>query len=463
MKRRQFAKRLFAFFGVLCVMYLHYRALKEMESSFGFDRPDGESTEDAETKADGTTPDEAEELEPVIDKPFDVSAFDDKPPPPPPPPPPRPPKQELVSSLKIIHHDHDIVREEAMEKAMACADLAENCAGWAASGECAKNPGFMLEQCKESCGLCGDDPVIDVDETRSMDPSSIGYAVLNSGHKMPLVGFGTAGLGELSATATKWALHAGYRLIDTAQAPEWYREDLVGDAVKAFLASGAAKREELFLTSKLHPRDLGAERTTEMVQSSLANLGVEYLDLFLLHYPKCWGNLCGGKTPQGTWRDSWRALETLQRAGKVRSIGVSNFDAAELRELGEWARVQPAVVQRNSDLFSQDKEARQLCESKGWQYEAYSSLGSQWLMRGHRVNPVLSHAEVKKIARIKGKSPAQVVLRWAIQHGQVVIPRSSRRARIVENLDVAGWTLDGNEMSALDALDGHPPFMTSQK
>jgi hypothetical protein len=82
MKRRQFAKRLFAFFGVLCVMYLHYRALKEMESSFGFDRPDGESFEDAETKADGTTPDEAEELEPVIDKPFDVSAFDDKPPPP---------------------------------------------------------------------------------------------------------------------------------------------------------------------------------------------------------------------------------------------------------------------------------------------------------------------------------------------------------------------------------------------
>ena len=350
-----------------------------------------------------------------------------------------------------------------MEKAMACADLAENCAGWAASGECAKNPGFMLEQCKESCGLCGDDPVIDVDETRSMDPSSVGYAVLNSGHKMPLVGFGTAGLGELSATATKWALHAGYRLIDTAQAPEWYREDLVGDAVKAFLASGAAKREELFLTSKLHPRDLGAERTTEMVQSSLANLGVEYLDLFLLHYPKCWGNLCGGKEPQGTWRDSWRALETLQRAGKVRSIGVSNFDAGELRELGEWARVQPAVVQRNSDLFSQDKEARHLCESKGWQYEAYSSLGSQWLMRGHRQNPVLSHAEVKKIARMKGKSPAQVVLRWAIQHGQVVIPRSSKRGRIVENLDVAGWTLDGDEMSALDALDGHPPFVTSNK
>jgi diketogulonate reductase-like aldo/keto reductase len=142
---------------------------------------------------------------------------------------------------------------------------------------------------------------------------------------------------------------------------------------------------------------------------------------------------------------------------------VSNFDAAELRELGEWARVQPAVVQRNSDLFSQDKEARHLCESKGWQYEAYSSLGSQWLMRGHRQNPVLSHAEVKKIARMKGKSPAQVVLRWAIQHGQVVIPRSSKRGRIVENLDVAGWTLDGDEMSALDALDGHPPFVTSNK
>ena len=347
-----------------------------------------------------------------------------------------------------------------MEKDSPCSDLAEHCAGWASSGECAKNPAFMLERCKESCGLCGDSPAIGADGTGSLDPAPpIGDVVLNSGHAMPLVGFGTAGLGDMTATATKWALQAGYRLVDTAQAPEWYREDMVGEAIRAFLASGGATREELFITSKLHPRDHGEKRAKAMVESSLTNLGVDYLDLFLLHYPACWGTLCGGVEPQGTWRDSWRALEELQRAGKVRSIGVSNFDVNELRELAEWARVEPAVVQRNSDIFSADKEARQLCESKRWQYEAYSSLGSQWLMRGHRENPVLTHADVKRIARKKGKSPAQVVLRWAIQHGQIVIPRSSNRARIAENLDVAGWTLGDDDMFALDALDGHPPFV----
>ena len=459
MRRRQLAKRLFAFFAALCIMYLHYRALKEMESSFGFDRPDEAAPESAEVEVEttGNTPD-TDESEPVIDEPFDVSAFEDKPPPPSLPP-PQPPNPEIVPSLRIVHHDHDIVREEALEKDPPCSDLAEHCAGWASSGECAKNPAFMLERCKESCGLCGDSPAIGADETRSLDPRAIGHVVLNSGHRMPLVGFGTAGLGDMTATATKWALQAGYRLVDTAQAPEWYREDLVGEAIRAFLASGGATREELFITSKLHPRDHGAERAKAMLESSLTNLGVDYLDLFLLHYPACWGTLCGGVEPQGTWRDSWRALEELQRAGKVRSIGVSNFDVNELRELAEWARVEPAVVQRNSDVFSADKETRQLCESKRWQYEAYSSLGSQWLMRGHRENPVLTHADVKRIARKKGKSPAQVVLRWAIQHGQIVIPRSSNRGRIAENLDVAGWTLGDDDMFALDALDGHPPFV----
>ena len=168
----------------------------------------------------------------------------------------------------------------------------------------------------------------------------------------------------------------------------------------------------------------------------------------------CWGELCGGKQPEGTWRDSWRALEELQKSGKIRAIGVSNFDVGQLAELAAFAKTPPAVVQRNSDVFSADTAARIFTRRQGWQYEAYSSLGSQWLMRSRGVggNPVLDAVPVKKAAESHGASPAAVALRWALQKGQVVIPRSGKRRRIVENLNVTWFTLTPEEIDALDAL-----------
>jgi len=284
---------------------------------------------------------------------------------------------------------------------------------------------------------------------------SSGFARLNNGALMPLVGFGTAGLGEATERAVLWALEAGYRSIDSAQAREWYREDLVGSAV----AKSGVPREALFLTSKLHPRHLGYDSTLRQFQSSLDDLRVEYLDLFLLHYPRCWGSLCDEK-PEGTWQDSWRALEALHADGKARAIGVSNFDENDLTTLSRFATVEPAIVQRNSDVFSADLSARVFCTARGWQYEAYSSLGSQWLMKGHRTNPVLRAPAVVAIAERRGVSPAAVVLRWALDKGQVVIPRSSNRERIAENLRVLEMPrLTESEMDELDKLDGHPPFV----
>ena len=349
-----------------------------------------------------------------------------------------------------------------------CADAAgAACAAWVASGECDANPAFMLESCRKSCGACGEKRAPrSATGTRSealgdealgfLGSESSGFARLDSGALMPLVGFGTAGLGEATERAVLWALEAGYRSIDSAQAREWYREDLVGNAV----ARSGVAREALFLTSKLHPRHLGYDATTRQFQASLDDLRVDYLDLFLLHYPRCWGSLCDSE-PEGTWQDSWRALEALHAAGKARAIGVSNFDAGELRELARVATVQPAVVQRNSDVFAADLGVRVFCTARGWQYEAYSSLGTQWLMKGHGTNPVLTAPAVVAVAERRGVSPAAVALRWALDKGQVVIPRSSNRERIEENLRVLDMPqLTESEMDELDKLDGHPPFVT---
>ena len=171
---------------------------------------------------------------------------------------------------------------------------------------------------------------------------------------MPRVGFGTAGLGERTGEAVRAALAAGYRLLDSAQAREWYREDLVGEA----LAATALPREDVFVTTKIHPRHLGYEQTAARVAHSLRELHTDRVDLLLLHYPSCWGDLCGGVAPAGTWRESWRALEAAKAAGQASALGVSNFDAAQLLELLAWAKEPPDVVQAHSDPFSQARHAQ---------------------------------------------------------------------------------------------------------
>ena len=186
------------------------------------------------------------------------------------------------------------------------------------------------------------------------DGDADAYVTLRSGARMPRVGFGTAGLGERTAVAVSAALAAGYRLLDSAQAREWYREDLVGAALEAT----ALPREAVFLTTKVHPRHLGFEATASRVAVSLRELHTQYVDLLLLHYPACWGDRCGGDTPAGTWRDSWRALEAAKAAGTARHLGVSNFDAAQLHELLSWAKEPPDVVQAHSDPFSQARPLR---------------------------------------------------------------------------------------------------------
>ena len=251
---------------------------------------------------------------------------------------------------------------------------------------------------------------------------------LASGSEMPMLGLGVWQLAEGPETeqAVEWALEAGYRLIDTAA---MYRnERSVGAAVRR----SGLPRESIFVTTKLAPPHIDASR---QLAKSLERLGLEYVDLYLIHWP----------LPAGNTR-VWHALESLQDDGLARDIGVSNFGVARLDKLLRRANRAPAVNQVHFSPFHPQPELLEFCRQKEIVFEAYSPLE-----RGRGVRD----PRVIAIAGRLGRTPAQVLLRWAIQHGAVVIPKSGRRARIIENTRVFDFELADDDMRLLDALAAH--------
>jgi len=190
---------------------------------------------------------------------------------------------------------------------------------------------------------------------------------------MPLIGFGTAALSDHSALDE--AYNAGYRMFDTASdTGPWYRTEIpIGNLL---VHPEENDREELFLITKLHPQDHGGNSSINSFQQSLTNLQTVYLDLFLIHFPECWGDLCKTK-PVGTWKDTWVAVEHLYRNKRIRAIGVSNFNLHQLKELDKIAKIKPQVLQTWYDPFHRDEALINYCKSKDIQVMAYSSLGSQ--------------------------------------------------------------------------------------
>jgi len=286
---------------------------------------------------------------------------------------------------------------------------------------------------------------------------------LSNGVVMPRVGFGTAGLRD-SRRAVAAALDAGYTLIDTAaQVAVWYRNEIaIGDVL-----ADRGGRDDIFITTKVHPQDHGATRARRSVDASLVHLRTTYVDLVLLHFPECWGDICDQDAlpVEGTWRDSWRVLEALYDEKKIRAIGVSNFRAWQLDELHTFARIQPHVIQTWFDPYEQATDVRERCSRYGWHFQAYSTLGSQWWSTVH-ANPVIDrrwlherderHALLRVAARHPQRSLAQLVLRWSLQHGVSVVPKSNNAQHIAENIDVfdARHRLDDDDVRAIDALGG---------
>src|SRR5947209_578002 len=249
--------------------------------------------------------------------------------------------------------------------------------------------------------------------------------VLSDGNELPLLGLGVWQVpnGPDCVNAVRWALELGYRHIDTAQA--YGNEESVGAALRE---SGLA-RDEVFLTTKFYP---GSSDPVQEAEASLQRLGVDHVDLYIIHWP--------AEGP--TW--AWPGMERARELGYARSIGVSNFDVAEIGELSSAATVQPVVNQVQFSPFEYRQALLEECVRRDIVLEAYSTLGT-----GRH----LSDPAVTSIAEHVDRAPAQVLLRWCIQHGIPVIPKSTHRERIEQNAQLFDFELSDEEMAALDALD----------
>ena len=253
---------------------------------------------------------------------------------------------------------------------------------------------------------------------------------LNNGVAMPQLGYGVFQVPEAETTAAvAAALDAGYRSIDTAAA--YGNERAVGAA----LADSGIAREELFVTTKVWNSDQGYDAALRAFDSSMGKLGLDALDLYLIHWP----------TPaRDRYVDTWRALEKLYADGRVRAIGVSNFQPAHLERLIAETDVVPVVNQIELHPALQQREVRDFDNRHGIATEAWSPLAQ---------GALLKDASLTEIAARHGKTPAQVVLRWHLQIGNIVIPKSVTPQRIRENIDVFDFELSGQDLDAIGALD----------
>jgi diketogulonate reductase-like aldo/keto reductase len=254
---------------------------------------------------------------------------------------------------------------------------------------------------------------------------------LNNGISIPQLGYGVWKIPDEEATlAVEQALEVGYRLIDTAKV---YRNELgVGKAI----ANSQIPREDLFITTKVWNADHGYKNTLKAFDESLEKLGLDYVDLYLIHWP----------TPKyDMYVDTYKALEKLYKDGRTRAIGVCNFDIEHLQRIMDECEVKPAINQVECHPFLQQKELRSFCEKHHIQLESYSPL-----MNGTHV---LDENVIKDIADQYGKTPAQVILRWHLQLGLVTIPKTVTPSRMKENLDVFDFELSQADLDKIATLD----------
>jgi len=262
----------------------------------------------------------------------------------------------------------------------------------------------------------------------------VGHVTLNNGLEMPLIGYGVFRVpeGDDLAEAVKTAIAKGYRSIDTAQV--YRNEESVGRGIRAAIDEGLVTREELFVTSKVWNDGLSYEETLAAYDSSLEKLGLDYLDLYLVHWPGIDTN----------YIHVYKALEKIYQDGRVRSIGVSNFHVHHLENLLKETSVVPVINQIEFHPHLTQEEVRAYCKEKGIQVEAWSPL-----MNGS----LLEESLIQQLASNYGKTPAQIVLRYDVQHGVVTIPKTMTPARMTENLTVFDFALAEEEMAQLDRLN----------
>ena len=257
------------------------------------------------------------------------------------------------------------------------------------------------------------------------------YVTLNNGVKMPKLGYGVFQMNDAAEceTCVAEAIASGYRLIDTAAA--YYNEEAVGRGIR----KSGIKREDIFLTTKLWIQDASYEAAKRGFEDSLAKLQTDYLDLYLVHHPF------------GDYYGAWRALTELYKEGRIRAIGVCNFDRARLTDFLYHVDVRPAVNQIEVHPFHQQKEMKVMADQEGIQLEA-------WAPFAEGMNNIFQQENLVKIGKKYGKSPAQVILRWNMERGIVAIPKSVHKNRMEENFAVWDFKLDTEDMADIARLDG---------
>lgn len=262
---------------------------------------------------------------------------------------------------------------------------------------------------------------------------------LNNGVMMPAVGFGVYQIPvEDTERCVSDALEAGYRMIDTASS--YFNERQVGDALR----HSGLRREDVFVTTKLWVQDYEYDGALRAFDLSMKNLGLDYLDLYLLH------------KPYGNYYAAWRAVERLYKEGRIRAVGVTSFSSERLQDLFLHNEVKPMVNQIETNPLLQQREANAFLRQEGIQHEAWAPFAE-----GRR--DIFNNPTVKAIAERHGKTAAQVMLRWLNQRGVVVIPKSVSKARMAENLDIFDFTLDDVEMRRMAVLDtGKSPIYDDQ-
>ena len=260
------------------------------------------------------------------------------------------------------------------------------------------------------------------------------YVTLNDGNQMPILGLGTWTLkGQTCEDSVYHTLKTGYRLIDTAR--YYGNEKDVGRGIQRAIEEGLVKREEIFVTSKIMPSDY--DRAYKGIEDSLKDLGLDYLDLILIHQP--------GYDDESVYR----AMEEALKNGLVKSIGISNYYSKEqVDEVLSYAKVLPAVIQNENHIYYQNNELREYVKTKGIVIESWYPFGG----RGHTAEN-FENETIVKIAQETGKSSAQVILRWQIQEGYIVIPGSSNPDHIEENFDIFDFSLSEGQMKEIEAVD----------
>jgi len=267
------------------------------------------------------------------------------------------------------------------------------------------------------------------EEDFSMIKSLTDTTTLHNGVKMPWFGLGVFKVeeGQEVVDSVKYALKAGYRSIDTAAV--YGNEEGVGQALK----EANVAREDLFITTKVWNADQGYESTLKAFETSINKLGLDYIDLYLIHWPV-----------EGKYKETWKALEKLYKDGRVRAIGVSNFHVHHLQDLLEDAEIKPMVNQVEYHPRLSQNELRSFCKAQGIQLEAWSPL-----MQGE----LLDNEVLEEIAKKHNKSVAQVILRWDLQTEVVTIPKSVKEHRVIQNADIFDFELSQDDMSKIEALN----------